>query len=329
MANQATLTAARAGSSGGRPARGFLVPAAAVLGASLLLAGADVLLRKFRPDWTLTKCLPAVELVWAIAAAFLVLAAIGRVRVLLRRELAAYFTSPLVYILAFMLLGIFTWLTWSGLQAGPKFLVRGVLGSTSFLMMFLVPILTMRLLAQEKDTGAMEILVTDPVTDWDIVLGKFLAAVAALWAILLPLAVYPLLYLLLGKGQAAAAVPWYKPWTWIPMAIDVGPVFTGFLGAALIGVLFVSVGLFASSLTGNQAVSALIGFVIILMFWVFGQIQPTNAGLAALVENFTIQGRLEMFLEGRLDSRPIFLFLSTAALMLYLTVRSVESRKWR
>jgi len=113
------------------------------------------------------------------------------------------------------------------------------------------------------------------------------------------------------------------------MAIDVGPVFTGFLGAALIGVLFVSVGLFASSLTGNQAVSALIGFVIILMFWVFGQIQPTNAGLAALVENFTIQGRLEMFLEGRLDSRPIFLFLSTAALMLYLTVRSVESRKWR
>jgi ABC-2 type transport system permease protein len=254
-----------------------------------------------------------------------------RVPTLMRRELIAYFRSPMVYFEAAGLLGIVTLATWSGLGRGPKELVPGIMGFASFLMMFIVPILTMRLLAHEKDTGAMEILVTDPVTDWDIVLGKFLAAVLALWAILLPLALFPVLYALVGKSQFAADVAWYRPWNWLPKAIDYGPILTGTLSVALLGALFVSVGLFASSLTGNQAVSALVGFVIILVLWVFGWVsQLVETGQAAeLIDSLSLYKRQELLLRGQLDTRPIFLFVSTIILMLYLTVRSVESRKWR
>ena len=242
-----------------------------------------------------------------------------RVPTLMRRELISYFRSPLAYVLAGVFSGIILLFSWRGLEEGPKLLIPGLIRFGSFLMIFLVPILTMRLLAQERDTGALEVLVTDPVTDWDIVLGKYLASVLALWAMLLPLGVYVLLYWIIGRMTEPPA-----PLTW-------GPVLTGFLGLALLGALFAAVGLFASSLTGNQAISALIGFVMILILWAFVLLEQFFDGTAAheLIKSLSLFNRMDLLVEGRLDTRSLFLFASTIALMLYLTVRVVESRKWR
>jgi ABC-2 type transport system permease protein len=250
---------------------------------------------------------------------------------LMRRELISYFRAPLAYILAAAFSGIVLLFSWRGLEAGPKNLLPGIVRFSSFLMIFLVPILTMRLLAQERDTGAMEVLVTDPVTDWDIVLGKYLASVLTLWAMLLPMGVYVVIYALIGWGQNAADVPWYKFWSWLPAAMEWGPVLTSFLGLALIGALFAAVGLFASSLTRNQAISALIGFMLILVLWAFVLLEQFFDGTKAqeIIQSLSLFNRMDILVDGRLDTRSLWLFLSTTVLMLYLTVRAVESRKWR
>jgi len=254
-----------------------------------------------------------------------------RIPTMMRRELVSYFRSPLAYLLAALFSAVVLLFAWRGLEQGPKELVPGIMGFSSFLMIFLVPILTMRLLAQEKETGAMEILVTDPVTDWDIVLGKYLAAVIAMWGMLLPLAAYVICYSLIGWGLEAPKEPWYKFWAWIPQSLEWGPLLAGMLGTMLVGAVFVAVGLFASSLTASQPISALIGFMITLVLWVFGLVgQFFDTGRATeLIQSMSLFERQQMLISGRLDTRPLFLFLSTIALMLYLTVRVVESRKWR
>ncbi len=254
-----------------------------------------------------------------------------RIPTMMRRELVSYFRSPLAYLLAALFSGIILLFSWRGLEEGPKALIPGILGFSSFLLIFLVPILTMRLLAQEKETGAMEVLVTDPVTDWDIVLGKYCAAVLALWGMLLPLLAYLACYSLIGWGIEAPKVPWWKIWAWIPQSLEWGPLLAGMLGTMLVGAVFVAVGLFASSLTGSQPISALIGFMLTLVLWVFGLVgQFFDTGKATeLIQSLSLFERQQMLVSGRFDTRPIFLFVSTTILMLYLTVRVVESRKWR
>ena len=257
-----------------------------------------------------------------------------RVPTLMTRELKTYFQSPLAYVLAALYsMLILLLIGMRGLEVGPKRLLPGLVVYSSYLLIVLVPILTMRLLAEEKDSGTMEVLVTDPVTDWDIVLGKFLAGVAALWAILLPMAAYVAIYAVIGRATTPAAgkVSWYRVLTWVPMVMEWGPVFTGFLGLALFGALLVSVGLFASSLTRNQAISALAGFALILMLCVLFLIEKVvnQPKLSEWIASLSLFSRMQLLLQGRLDSRAIFLFLSTTVLMLFLTVRVVESRKWR
>lgn len=260
-----------------------------------------------------------------------------RVPTLAARELKTYFHSPLAYLLAALyalLILLFAGLP--TLEAGPKAAVPAIVRASVWFLMFLVPILTMRLLAEEKATAAMEVLVTDPVTDWDIVLGKFVAGVLALWAMLLPLGVYLLIFIFVGRSAGSAAeVPFYKLWKWLPQVMAWGPVFTGCIGLALMGALFVAVGLFASSLTRNQAISALVGFVMILMLSALGLLRGLlehlfpEANLHPLIESLSLFHRIDLMVEGRFDTRAVFLFVSTTALMLYLTVRVVESRKWR
>lgn len=255
-----------------------------------------------------------------------------RVPILMTRELKTYFQSPLAYILACLYTVLILLLAGHpGLDRGPKEMLPGLIGLSAFLMIFLVPILTMRLLSEEKASGSMEVLVTDPVTDWDIVLGKFLAGVLALWAMLLPLGLYVAIYALVGKGNEAAGVPGYKLWEWLPACMEWGPVFTGLAGLALLGTLFVAAGLFASSLTRNQAISALVGFAMTLVLWVFGLLEQfvDTSKWHEWIGSLSLLDRLRLMVDGRFDTRAIFLFASTTILLLYLTVRVVESRKWR
>jgi ABC-2 type transport system permease protein len=243
-----------------------------------------------------------------------------RVPTMMRRELITYFRSPLVYVLAAMLSGLVMLFAWRGLEQGPRELIPGLVRFASFLMIFLVPILTMRLLAQEKDSGSMEVLVTDPVTDWDIVLGKFLAALLCLMAMVLPLGLYVVIFAWLRKPTDA-------PMEW-------GVLTTGAVGLLCVLALSAAIGLLASSLTRNQVVSALIGFVVLLTFWLAGAFLPAvlsgwGPQWREAAEALSLYSRLRTLLDGQLDLKSLFFYVSTAALVLYLSVRAVESRKWR
>jgi ABC-2 type transport system permease protein len=254
---------------------------------------------------------------------------------IMRRELLMYFRTPLAYLLAAIFCAILMFFATGVVDRGPGEVVPGLIWLSCFLLIFFIPILTMRLLAHETDTGAMEVLVTDPVTDWDIVLGKYLASVITILAMLSPLLAFVAVYAVSGKFQTGenelVAAPWYRFWVWLPAVLDLGRLLTGLLGLGLVVALFAAVGLFASSLTGNQAVSALVGIVANLVLWLFSFLTqlPYGEKFKEFIESVSPQGRLGPLVEGRLETRAIFLFVSAVALTLYFTVRAVESRKWR
>jgi ABC-2 type transport system permease protein len=328
MASEATMTVT-GDRAAGRSSLSYLPWTIAAVGGSLIVLGLNLLLLKRWPHATVTHCLPALDFLWAFAAGFLLLAGLGSVRVLMGRELATYFQSPLAAIVAalyFIILSLVVIMSTSVFEhINPTADVNAVVGGSSFLMLLVAPIITMRLLAEEQSSQTMEILVTDPVTDWDIVLGKFLAAVLCLIVMVLPLGLYVALFAWMRKSTDPG--------------LEWGVMASATVGLVCVLMLFASIGLFASALTKNQVVSALIGFVALMTLWIGSWLLPgllrTLGGvswgpkLGDIADSVNLYGRLNALTEGQMDLKSIFFFLSTTALVLYFSVRAVESRKWR
>lgn len=237
------------------------------------------------------------------------------------RELKTYFLSPLAYTLAALFMVIVDIFYIGALNAGAKLLIGHlVLYFSTILLAIFVPIITMRLLAGEKDSGTIEILLTDPVTDWDIVLGKFLAGFLCALFVALPAGVFALVFWIIGRMQTGAA-----PTEWVVVGSSI-------MGLVFLVGLFSAVGLLASSLTRNQIIGAVIGVVALIILVALGALQgvlSSHPTLSQIVDSLSIHSRLSRFTEGQIDTRSIFYFVSLTVLCLYLTVRSVESRKWR
>ena len=258
---------------------------------------------------------------------------------LIRREFAAYFLSPIAYvtIAVFLLVtGHLFYLTLAGLtETGPDgvdYPMRSLLGDDRFWLVFLFipPLLTMRLLAEERGTGTLEVLLTAPVRDWQVVAGKYLGAILFYVALWLPTLVY--MPILVGLDWS----------TWQPR-IDPMPVVTSYAGVFFAGAMFLALGLFVSSLVKNQLVAAVISLGVSLVFVVagFGQRTFAVAGLdkpdldpnsvaAQVVSFLTVPDHFRRdFTRGVIDTRNLLLYLSVTALCLFLTVRSLEARRLR
>jgi len=246
---------------------------------------------------------------------------------LMRRELAAYFLSPMAFLilLAFQLIAWFNfWELLDGLiQSQHKLSNRRdplntyISQSIPFWVGLLVaiPALTMRLLAEEKRSGTIETLLTAPVTESEIVVSKWLAGVVMFWVILLPFAVYlPFLYY-----QAK-------------FYFDPGPLVALGIGLTSLGMMFVSIGLFFSALTRNQIIAAIWTFailflVVFLTLLLYFYVGSRRGEWAEGVRYFAVLLQLESFGLGRLDLRYIALHLSVSLFMLYLTVKALQSRR--
>jgi len=250
----------------------------------------------------------------------------GRTPTIFWRELRSYLYSPLAYVLAGLYLALINLLVISataGLSGphDPMMVLGWLVWLNSFFMVLIAPLVTMRLLSEEKATGSMEVLVTDPVSDWDIVLGKYLAGFFCLFSITVPLIVYVIIYWICGSSQNPPL-----PVQW--------PLLGNFL-IALVGLLalYAAIGIFTSSLFSSQLVSALIAFVILFVIGPLGHVIPQffseSPRLYEFAEAISIPKRMETLVSGQLDTRPLVLMISTTVLFLYLTVRVVESRKWR
>ena len=245
------------------------------------------------------------------------------------RELRAYFASPIAYIVvglfsalygAFFVLYLFLFLEDSmgmgqfGMRGAVnvnQMMLRPLLGNMAVVMLFMLPMLTMRAYAEEKRGGTFELLLTSPLTDLQIVLGKFAGALAVF---ALMLAVPALnLGLLFAWGQ-----PEWKQ------------LLTAYLGLFLMGASFISLGLFLSSLTRSQVVAGAATFAIALLLWIVSWFGETGGELVRTLTSFlSVIEHYEDFSKGVIDTRHLVYYLSFIAFGLFLTVRSVDSERWR
>jgi len=244
------------------------------------------------------------------------------------KELRGYFASPIAWSLMGLFAFIFSWFFMTYVtyfvqqSAGSQFggpaqmnvnmqLIRPLLSNASVLVLFLLPMVTMRTYAEEKRSGTIELLLTSPITDLEIILGKFLGAVGLYLGLLAVTLVYVGILFVYGDPE----------WR---------PVVTGVLGLLLLGGCFISLGLFISSLTKNQIVAGAGTFVVALLFWIINWMAdgagPTTA---AVLSYLSITEHFDDFGKGVIDTKHVVFYLSFIAFGLYLTMKSVDTERWR
>ena len=240
----------------------------------------------------------------------------------LERELRAYYFSPLGWALLTLVLvvngGVF-WVLVSFLSApgtpASATPLEYFFGQTVFfwlVLLFVAPILTMRLIAEERKSGTIEVLMTAPISEGQVVAGKYLAAFIFYLSLWLPSLIY------------AAILAAYSE-------VDWGPVASGYLGVLGVGALFLAVGVFASSLARNQIVAALATFAMLMAFFSFGMLEGLfeTPWLKDALGYMNLWQHMEDFSRGIVDSRRLVFYASATLLFLFLASRSLEAKKWR
>jgi ABC-2 type transport system permease protein len=344
-------------------------------------------------EW-ITLALLATVLVLALVVLVWLAVGLFRARSLIRREFSAYFLSPIAYVVLVVFLAVTghlfaltLGLLTTGGPVGSESPMQTMFADERFWLVFLFipPLLTMRLFAEERSSGTLEMLMTAPLRDWQVVLSKYLACLAFYSVLWLPTLLYlpallgaqppewnnvwtlasvtfvaglgsvlvGLLMLLPRLGAAARLVStalivlgataagvggWLHYHTEgphlfaIPVLLDPYPVLWTYVGMFLAGAMFLAIGLFISSLVRNQMVAAILALAVGLIFIGAGFWHPETGGVDLYRKLYFFSVPLHFdraFTRGLLDTRPLILYGSTALFCLFLTVRSLESRRWQ
>jgi ABC-2 type transport system permease protein len=247
-----------------------------------------------------------------------------------KKEMRLYFGSPVAYVVCtfflvisgFFFSQIFYFYTMQSMQATmnpmagsnltpTEGILRPLFNNMSVVLLFFMPMLTMRLFAEEAKSGTIELLLTYPVRDGEILFGKFLAA-GLLYALMLA---FTLLYP--GLVGRFARLEW-------------GSVLTGYLGMLLLGAAFLSIGIFLSALTENQIVAGFSTFGVLLGLWVIGWGAEFASGtLRSVLQYLSLIEHMDGFGKGVLDTKDIVYYVSVSAFALFLALRAVEARRWK
>lgn len=249
--------------------------------------------------------------------------------IICRKELGSYFVSPVAYLLLTMFAVVFGFFFWNALgyfvfmgmssqMRGEMFpmnvneqIIRPLLSNISVIGLFLIPMITMRLFAEEKRTGTIELLVTSPIRDAEMILGKWLAAVLLYACILLLTAVNFIFLFKYGNPD------------WKPLAI-------GYLGLLLQAGALLAIGTFISTLTKNQIIAAAATFGVCLLLWVLEWVSGYETSTWAQVASYlSVVTHFESFSKGMLVSKDALYYVTLTFFGLFLTARSIESLRWR
>jgi ABC-2 type transport system permease protein len=249
--------------------------------------------------------------------------------IIFRKELRSYFVSPVAYVLFVMFALIFGWFFWNMLGAFVFYsmasqmrgemmpmnineqIIRGLLGNVNVVALFFIPVITMRLFAEEKRNGTIELLATSPVFDVEVILGKWLAAVA----------LYAAMLLLTGLNLAFIFKFGNPDWK---------PLLVGYLGLLLQAAALLAIGTFISSLTKNQIIAGAATFGVCLLIFVLGWASGYETSTWAQVLSYmSVNTHMESFAKGVLDSKDAVYYVTVIFLGLFLTARSLESLRWR
>jgi gliding motility-associated transport system permease protein len=254
-----------------------------------------------------------------------------RIWPIFKKEMRLYFTSPIAYVVLFIFLVVMGWFfsqifyyfALASMQSmmNPAMardlnvtdgVMRPLFGNIAvILVLSLMPFITMRVFAEERQSGTLELLLTYPVRDGAVLLGKYLAALALFTILLLLTLLYP------------ATLWWFARVEW-------GAVLTGYLGLLLMGGAFLAVGLFASSLTSNQIVAAVSTFGILLLLWVIGWGADAVGGTwGKVLQHLSILEHNDSFAKGVLDTKDLVYYVNFILLALFLALRSLEARRWK
>ena len=247
---------------------------------------------------------------------------------LAQKEIRAYFVSPMAYaLLGFfsLLFGYFYIASMNVMlqfsmgqlgQGGPQvvnineFMVRPLFSNTALILLMMLPFLTARAYAEEKRSGTIELLLTSPLTDFQIIIGKFLGAMT-LYVMMLALT-------LIHVG----VLFWYGEPEW-------GPIVSGYLGLLLIGSSFISVGLAISSMTKSQMVAGLATLAVLLLFWIINWVaDPSGSTTQAVLSYLSIIEHFDDFSKGVIDTTHVTYYVSFTALGLFLTAKSLDTARW-
>jgi ABC-2 type transport system permease protein len=228
-----------------------------------------------------------------------------------RRELGALFVSPIAYVVAAAFLALSGYLFAIILITSSQATLSELFQNVSFILLFVAPLLTMRLLADEQKQGTLELLLTAPVRDWEVVLGKFLAALGLFSAILLCTLVYPLFLWTIGG----------RP--------DIGPIVSGYLGLILITAAMLAIGTLTSSLTENQIVAAVLAFAILLFLWLIASAGNVATGASAVLSALSLPSHYDDFTRGAINLEDVIYYLSLTIGALFIATRVLETRRYR
>jgi ABC-2 type transport system permease protein len=246
-----------------------------------------------------------------------------------QKELRSYFVSPIAYVLIVMFALIFGWFYWNMLGAFLYYsmasqmrgemmpmnineqIVRQLLGNMNVVGLFFIPVITMRLFAEEKRNGTIELLATSPIRDAEVILGKWLAAVGLYGGMLLLTALNLIFLFKYGNPD------------WKPLAV-------GYLGLLFQAAALLAIGTFISSLTKNQIIAGAVTFGVCLLLFVLGWTSGyETATWAQVLSYMSVTTHMESFAKGVLDSKDTLYYLTVIFVGLFLTARSLESLRWR
>lgn len=250
-----------------------------------------------------------------------------------KRELGSYFTSPVAYVILTVFLFLSGWFFYNilagfiqytlqmdqqaanyGVQSGVNvnmMMIRQQFHNMAIIAVFMIPMITMRLIAEEKKTGTIELLMTSPITPIQWILGKYFAGFI-LYTTMITLAFVPIFLLFLFGN----------PEFW--------PVISGYIGLLFLGGAFLSCGLLISSFTENQIIAAAVSFFIFLFLWVIDWISSSlSYTWSSVIKYLAIVSHFDDFSKGIIDSKSVIFFLSFIIFGIFLTYRSIDSVRWR
>jgi ABC-2 type transport system permease protein len=233
---------------------------------------------------------------------------------IMQRELLSLFFSPIGYIViaGFLLITGVIVLVTDAFGPGKPATLRNVFDFTPYVLTIIIPAISMRTLAEEYRSGTIETLTTAPVSDTQLVLGKYLAALIFYAIMLAGTLIYLVLMVIFGNP-------------------DVGAALASYLGLLLLGTAFTAFGVFTSSLTRNQIVAWMLGMAPLMLFVWFAAfiVRMAEGGLRTVFQQINVLRHLDQFNRGLVTTESVVFFLAVAALFVFLTVKVVESRRWR
>lgn len=234
------------------------------------------------------------------------------INAVMHKELKGYFNSPLAYIFMTVFLTVSSWLFFQGFFIVSMATMRPFFSMLPWIFLVLIPALTMRLWAEEQKMGTIESLLTAPVTEWEVVLGKFFASFGFLIFTLFLSIPLPILLFIIGDP-------------------DWGTIVGGYFGCIFLGGAYLAIGLWISSLTSSQITAFIFSVLTVFILFIIGEpvvLHSTPAFLAPFIKYLGMGSHFNSILKGVIDTRDIFYYLSLISFFLYLNVTSLNSRKW-